>query len=287
MEVPVTVENVHLTKEKETYLATLYGKALDSRVENPILGDTFADEVVRRIDFDFEKLKLPSGGAITLPTRAKHLDSWTREFLDSHPQSTVLHLGCGLDSRVFRIDPPATVRWYDVDLPDVIELRRRLYPARHDYEMIPSSVTDPHWLARIPAERPVLVVAEGLVQYLSEQDAVALFNRITEHFLCGQIIFDAYSRLTVRLINLAVRLNALLSKPTTAGTRMFLPFGIDDPREIEKKVPRLRLITSVPFLTMPELVALLVHSRLQRMVYRALEHFAWYRRSIQHLRYEF
>ena len=86
---------------------------------------------------------------------------------ESSPQtlsSTVLHLGCGLDSRVFRIDPPATVRWYDVDLPDVIDLRRRLYPERHDYELIATSVTDLRWLDGIPADRPVLVVAEGLVQ---------------------------------------------------------------------------------------------------------------------------
>ena len=209
---------VHLTKERETYLSTLYGKALDSRAEHPILGDTFADEVVRRIDFDFEKLNLPQGGAITLPMRAKHLDGWAREFLAAHPESTVLHLGCGLDSRVFRIDPPATVRWYDVDLPDVIELRRRLYPERHDYQMIASSVTDLHWLDGIPGDRPVLVVAEGLVEYLPEWEAVALFNRITEQFPSGQLIFDAYSRLTVGMINLLVRLTALRSKPTAAGS---------------------------------------------------------------------
>jgi O-methyltransferase involved in polyketide biosynthesis len=282
------VEKVRLTKEKETYLSTLYGKALDSRAENPILGDTFADEVVRRIDYDFEKLKLAKGGSITLPMRAKHLDSWTREFLAAHPNSTVLHLGCGLDSRVFRIDPPATVRWYDVDLPDVIELRRRLYPERHDYEMIAvTSVTHLHWLDGIAADRPVFVVAEGLVSYLSPKDGIALFNRVTEQFPSGQIVFDAYSRLTVRLINLAVRLTTLRSKPTATGTRVFLPWGIDDPRALEKQVPRLRLVTAVSFLTMPELVKLLLHSRAQRMVYRVMEHWAWYRRSMQHLRYEF
>jgi O-methyltransferase involved in polyketide biosynthesis len=67
-------------------------------------------------------LKLPSGAAISLPVRAKHLDGWTREFLAAHPRSTVLHLGCGLDTRVYRVDPPAGARWYDVDLPAVIEL---------------------------------------------------------------------------------------------------------------------------------------------------------------------
>lgn len=223
------VEKVRLKKEKETYLSTLYGKALDSRAEKPILGDTFADEVVRRIDYDFEKLKIPKDASITLPMRAKHLDSWTREFLAAHPNSTVLHLGCGLDSRVYRIDPPVTVRWYDVDLPDVIELRRSLYPERYEYEMIGVSVTDLHWLDGIAADRPVLVVAEGLVMYLSAKDGVVLFNRITEQFPSGQIVFDAYSRLTVRLINLAVRLTTLRSKPTATGTRVFLPWGIDDP----------------------------------------------------------
>jgi len=281
------VEKVHLTKEHETYLSTLYGKALDSRAENPILGDTFADEVVRRIDFDFEKLNLAQGGSITLPIRAKHLDSWAREFLDAHPESTVLHLGCGLDSRVFRIDPPATVRWYDVDLHDVIELRRRLYPERHDYEMIASSVTDLRWLDGIAGDRPVLVVAEGLVEYLPKKEAVALFSRITEQFSSGQIIFDAYSRLTVGLLNLMVKLTSLRSKPTAAGTSVFLPWGIDDPRDLEREVPRLRLVTATPFLTIPELVALLTHSRAQAMLYRVLERFDWYKRSMQHLRYEF
>jgi O-methyltransferase involved in polyketide biosynthesis len=279
------VEKVRLPNESETYLPTLYGKALDSRAEHPILGDTFADDIVHRIDFDFEKLKLAKGGAITLPMRAKHLDSWTREFLAANPSSTVLHLGCGLDSRVFRIDPPSTVRWYDVDLPDVIELRRRLYPQRHDYELIATSVTDLRWLDTIPADRPVMVVAEGLVQYLPERDGVALFKRITEQFPSGQIIFDAYSRLTVRLINLMVRL--IRSKPTAAGTGVFLPWGIDDPRELEQQVPGLRLVTAVSFLTMPELVKLLLQSRAQAMVYRVLERFEWYRKSMQHLRYEF
>jgi O-methyltransferase involved in polyketide biosynthesis len=185
---------VRLTKEKETYLITLYGKALDSRTENPILGDTFADAVVRKIDFDFEKLKSPKGAEVSLPVRAKHFDQWTREFLAAHPASTVLNLGCGLDSRVFRIDPPPGVRWYDVDLPDVIDLRKQLYPECHDCVLISSSVTDPGWLDGIPADRPVIVVAEGLLQYLSEHEVIALFSRITGKFPGGQIIFDAYSR---------------------------------------------------------------------------------------------
>ena len=123
---------IRLTEEKETYLATLYGKALDAAVEHPILGDHFAADAVARIDYDFKELKLPNGGEITLPMRAWHFDQWTRAFLAANPEATVLHLGCGFDTRVYRIDPGPNVRWYDIDYPDVIALREQLYSKREE-----------------------------------------------------------------------------------------------------------------------------------------------------------
>lgn len=271
-------EKVQLTKENETYLVTLYGKALDSRTDNPILGDNFADDVVRHIDFDFEKLKSPEGASITLPLRAKHLDQWTREFLVKNPDSIVLNLGCGLDSRVFRIDPPATVSWYDIDFPEVIELRRRLYPERHDYIMIGSSVTDPGWLDGIPASRPVIVVAEGMLPYLSEQEVIAFFSRITGKFPHGQFVFDAYSRLMVRLINMT---------PAVKSGGVFLAWGIKNPRDLEKQVPRLRLVTAIPFLTMPEFIERMPPSLIGTIVYRIIRAIPFFRNLILHVRYEF
>lgn len=199
-------EKVHLTKDKESYLPTVYGKALDSRSKDPILGDKFSAEALSKIDFDFNKIYV-KGSEVSVAVRAKHLDGWAREFLAANPTATVLHLGCGLDSRVFRIDPPATVRWYDVDMPDVIEIRKKIYPELHDYQMIGSSVTDPHWLDRIPGDRPVLVVAEGLMSYLTEKDVVDLFNRITEKFPHGDIVFDVHSGLMNWVLNRALAHN--------------------------------------------------------------------------------
>ncbi|HMK45450.1 MAG TPA: class I SAM-dependent methyltransferase [Methanocella sp.] len=271
-------EKVRLTKEHDTYLLTLYGKALDNRAKNPILGDWFADEVVRKIDYDFGELRIVRGTDTSVPVRAKHLDGWTREFIAANPVSTVLHLGCGLDSRIFRIDPPATVRWYDVDYPEVIELRRRLYPERHDYVMIGSSITEHGWLDEIPADRPVLVVAEGVLQYLSEQEGIALFGWITERFSGGQIIFDAYSRLMVRLVSQLFVLKR-------AGTS--LRWGIGDPLKLEELVPRLELDTEVPFITLPEMVERQPQSRVRRAIHGIASRFRYYRRMVQHLRYRF
>jgi O-methyltransferase involved in polyketide biosynthesis len=271
-------EKVHVPEERKSYLSTIYGKALDARAQHPILGDTYADDAIRRIDFDFDKLAVAGDAAITLPFRAKLFDDWTREFLDAHPDATVLHLGCGLDTRVFRIDPPPTVRWYDVDLADAIDLRRQLYPDRPGYEMIATSVADLNWLDAVPGDKPVLVVAEGLVQYLSVDDRGALFNRITEQFPSGEITFDAYGPATTAVLSFALRL-------ARTGLRLYGP--IKDGHEIEEQVPRLRLVSAVSFLTLPEMVPLLIHSKAQGWLYRRMEHWKWYRDSMQHFRYEF
>jgi len=269
---------IRLTKEKETYLATLYGKALDATAEHPILGDRYAADAVARIDYDFAALKLPSGGEITLPLRAWHFDQWTRAFLAATPVSTVLHLGCGLDTRVYRIDPGPQVRWFDVDFPDVIALREQLYPERAGYQRIGASVTDRAWLDAIPGDTPVFVVAEGLVMYLHEQAGTALFRRITQQFPRGQIAFDGYSRAMVRLV-------ARLA--TVRGAQVELHWGVDDPHDLERHIRGLRLVENVAFLTMPELLRRSAKSSRSWALYRVLARVPFYQNLIRHLRYAF
>ncbi|WP_375770656.1 class I SAM-dependent methyltransferase [Archangium gephyra] len=271
-------KKVHLSKDKATYLATLYGKAMDASAESPILGDRFAADAVARIDYDFEALKLPRGGEITLPMRARHFDQWTRAFLAANPESTVLHLGCGLDTRVYRIDPGPKVRWFDVDLPEVIALREQLYPEREGYRRMGASVTEPAWLEAIPGDTPVLVIAEGLMMYLHEKDGTALLRRITERFPSGQIAFDGYSGAMVRLVSRLA---------TVRGAKVELVWGVDDPHALEKQVPKLRLVESVGFLTMPELVGRLSKNGFTRVMHGAMGRLPFYRNLVRHLRYEF
>lgn len=212
-------------------LATLYGRALDARSPDPILGDRLSAETMDKIDFDPKQTGLRPGDHYSVAMRAEFLDGWTREYLAAHPEAVVLHLGCGLDTRVWRVNPGSGVSWYDIDLPDVIKLRERLFGDRTGSTMIGASVTDPSWLDQIPRDRPVLVVAEGLVYYLSEDDGPALLRRIVNTFGAGQLIFDGFSRLGIRL----QRLNGAVTK---AGAT--LQWGIDWPNELEVIDYRLR-----------------------------------------------
>jgi O-methyltransferase involved in polyketide biosynthesis len=109
----------------------------------------------------------------------------------------VLHLGC-LDTRVFHIDPPVSVNWFDVDELEVIDLREKLYPERDRYHMIGSPLEDLRWLDEVPRDRPALILAEGVLPYLAESDVKALLNAFTRHFPARQMVFDAFLPWAVR-----------------------------------------------------------------------------------------
>ena len=178
--------SVDLSGPAQTMLTTLYCKALDADFDQPILGDRFAKEAVGRIDYDWRELGVAGRWAPLVTVRTAQYDIWASQFLAVHQHATVVHLGCGLDSRVFRLDPGPGVEWYDVDYPDVIALRKKLFPTRPRYHLVATSATDPSWLDRIPADRPVLLLAEGISMYLTEHEGVALLQRVVDRFRSGR-----------------------------------------------------------------------------------------------------
>ncbi|PCC75257.1 O-Methyltransferase involved in polyketide biosynthesis [Nannocystis exedens] len=229
----MTPEKVTLTAEKETLLITLCAKAGESRLPDSLLRDEYAARAVERIDYDFKKLKVDRNLMIGVSMRAHIFDGWTREFLARHPAATVLHMGCGLDTRVFRVDPGPGVRWFDVDYPEVIALRERLYPAREGYAMIPTSVTGPGWIEEIPADRPTLILAEGLMMYVGVEAVPRLVSRLLEHFAHGELAFDGFSKRGARMI---------LRHQAVKATGASMHWTIEEPRALEREFPKLRLI---------------------------------------------
>jgi len=231
--------HVDLSGAPQTMLATFYAKALDADLEKPILGDRFAKEIVERIDYDWRRTAITPGNSPSVTTRSAHFDGWVRQFLAVNPDAVVLHLGCGLDARALRLDPGPGVEWYDVDYPDVVHLRRQLYPARAHYHVIPASVTDASWFAEIPTGRPTLMIGEGLTMYLTPDDGVALLRRVVEHAPSGELQFDAFNRLGIK----SQWLNAVVRR---AGAT--LHWGINGPDDIVDAVPGVRLLSWVsPF----------------------------------------
>jgi O-methyltransferase involved in polyketide biosynthesis len=267
-------EKVHFTKEKETLLFTLYGKALHSLAKNPVLRDEWAENAVDHIDYDFGRLKVREYESLLIASRARQFDIFTDQYLSAHPNATVLHLGCGMDSRIFRIDPPPSVRWFDIDYPDVIELRKHLFPERTGYNMIGSSLSDLGWLENVPADRPVMVVAEGVMMYLTEEIVKQLLNGIVNHFPSGQIVFDAWNHLALR----GAQHRGIKETGASFG------WAIDDPQDIRKLEPRLQLVKE--FRT-TELVAYTRMSWVMRALVHVMDVFPSLRRMNRVLLYQF
>jgi O-methyltransferase involved in polyketide biosynthesis len=180
---------------EQTAFLTEYARALDSRWPRPILGDKLADEIVAKIDYDFAGLGVPVSVVCQWALHAKMLDDRVRNFASEHPDAVVVDLGAGLDAGMFRVDPPASVDWYSVDLPHVIELRDAVVPAAERAQSAAASVADDQWTDTIPADRPTMLIADGLLAFLSEPVIVGLFRHITEHFQSGELPFNYYGRI--------------------------------------------------------------------------------------------
>lgn len=230
-----STDKIRLTAEKETLFITLCAKALDFRSKNPILNDSAANDLVEKTGINIGKYA-DLGNSINV-VRAKQFDEWTKEFITKNKNAVVIYPGCGLDTRITRIQPPAQITWFDIDYPEVIDLRKTFYAETDEYKMIGSSITVQSWLEKIPADRPVLIIAEGVLEYLPAAEVKIFFNRLTDHFSQGQIIFDTMNAFAVQAGN------KKLKKMTGAVLR----WAVDDVNEVDKLNPKLRRVNAMPF----------------------------------------
>ncbi|MEZ0049819.1 O-methyltransferase involved in polyketide biosynthesis [Mycobacterium sp. MAA66] len=188
----ISVES--LTPLEKTALLTVYARALDNRARRSILGDTWADSVVAAIDYDFAGLRVQTSVACQTALRAKMLDDRVRAFTAAHPDAVVVDLGGGLDSGYHRVSPPATVDWYTVDLAGISELRDQVLPSNPAAHTVVASVAETNWAAMIPADRPTMLVADGLFAFLTEPVIAGVFRSVTEHFGSGELAFNDYGQ---------------------------------------------------------------------------------------------
>ncbi len=194
---PAQTHKIQLTEIQKTLLVTLNAKALDSHSKNSILHDNKADEIVKMIDYDFKEFK-SFGTENLLVIRAKQYDEWIKDFIKANHNALILNLGCGLDTRFTRINPDEKINWFDIDFPDVVKLRKNFYSDTNNYRMIGSTLTDPDWILNIPEDRPAMIIAEGVFEYLTEVEVKTLLSRITDRFRNSQIAFDVVSPYAIK-----------------------------------------------------------------------------------------
>ncbi|WP_197383092.1 class I SAM-dependent methyltransferase [Mycolicibacterium mengxianglii] len=239
------------TPAQESLFLTLGSRALDSRLPRPFLGDTMADRIITTTGYGLDKFpqlntKLLDrrSKVFDVAVRSKVIDGMVRRFVLRHPNAVVLDLGAGLDGRISRVDPPTTVEWYDVDFPVVADLRRKLLPQSANAHNVGADLTDPAWLRDIPSDRPAMIVADGVVLFLTQEDFVALLNRLTTHFPGGELALNAYTTHAMRTFKRSRAMRAIagdLANP-----------GLNDPGLLEHWVNGLTLLDEIFLTRTPE-----------------------------------
>lgn len=177
-----------LGEVQETLLIPLYGRARDAVARHSILHDMRARDIVGALDYDFRRFR---GGSLPgSVVRTSIFDGWVREFLRDHPEGTVVEIGCGLNTRFERVDN-GRLRWFDLDLPDTIELRRHFFADSPRRRTLAGSVFDADWMAAVAAApRPVLFVAEAVFLYFPAEQVRDALRQLADRFPGSLIALD-------------------------------------------------------------------------------------------------
>lgn len=208
---------MNLNNESKTLFIPLLGKALMSK-EKVFLHDKKAEEIISKINYDFNSLKQSKYLSMYMSLRAMLIDKLCNKYILENSNTTIIHLGCGLDSRCLRVNQNYN-KWYDLDYENVISIRKEYYEENSKYIMLGYSVTDYEWLEKIEYNDNVLIVMEGLTMYLSEDEIHELLVNLNNKFNNIYLIFDAYTKKGVRLSKIKNPVNKMNAK---------IKYGIDD-----------------------------------------------------------
>ncbi|MBN2085729.1 MAG: class I SAM-dependent methyltransferase [Anaerolineales bacterium] len=231
---------VELGDVPKTLFLPLWGRACESRKADPLLVDKKALEILDRVDFNFSAVagnisELSKAGWIM---RSICTDRVVTRFLEKHPQAAVVNIGCGLDTTFDRIDN-GQLHWFDLDLPDVIALRRKFIPESGRRKFLSASFLEEGWRKEIQPAENVLFVAAGVFYYFREEEIRNFFQTLADEFPGGEMLFDACSPIGVKTANRMVVRRAGMDE------RSFLRWELNRTEDILSWDPRFRILNTI------------------------------------------
>jgi O-methyltransferase involved in polyketide biosynthesis len=199
--------DLQLAGVPRTLLMPLWNRAKATSANSRIISDSKAVEIVGRLTVDFEALDkgMNSSSGFFQVARARVMDDIIRGFLAHNPNATIVDLGAGLDTAFWRVDN-GLLRWFDVDLPQVITLRKQLISETDRSRSISASILDPDWVHEIePRTDGVLLFASGVLIYFRKAELHELFSILSNAFPGADLVFDTQSRISVLFGNIALK----------------------------------------------------------------------------------
>jgi O-methyltransferase involved in polyketide biosynthesis len=224
---------VKLNGVAETALIPLWAKASETRSAKPIIQDFKAVELVEQIDYDFDKFKNSRLTQTGVAIRTRLFDSAAEAFITEYPAANIINIGAGLDTRFTRVDN-GQIKWFDLDLPEIIAVRSQFFFDTDRCRMIAKSVFDYSWLDEIQDKKaPALLIAEGILMYFTETQIQELLTRLRESFPHSEMLLETIS------VFMSKNSNQHETLKKTGGR---FSWGLNDGSELERLVPGLKYL---------------------------------------------
>lgn len=153
------------------------------------------------------------------------IDKMIIKFLEENEQSNVVFLGAGLETSYNRINNK-TANFYQVDLPDVIDIRKRVLGNSENEKLISGDMFALEWIKEIDTQIPTIIVVSGVYQYFDKDKIVDMIKKMKSIFLKGELVFDATNSKGLEVANKYVK------KTGNVNAQMY--FSIDNPNEFVK-----------------------------------------------------
>lgn len=192
---------ISLGDVETTALIPVAIKASETLRKNPRVRDEVAVEMIKNLGIDtapYDKFMSHEG----VIARTVMLDRMVKDFIAQNPKAVIVNMGAGFDNRFSRVDN-GSIFWFDLDLPDSIELRKKVFSERERVSMIPGSVLEDSWCAAVKAEiaktnSKILFLAEGLFMYLTLEEIAKLLSVLKRNFPNATLIAEQNNPLMVK-----------------------------------------------------------------------------------------
>ena len=160
-------------------------RARENDRPNPLFRDPFARRLAGTRGQRIAE-RLTASDSWAWVTRTYLFDRFIRERI-AQGTDTVVNLAAGLDARPYRMDLPASLRWFEVDLPDLLAYKEEALAGekpRCALERIALDISDTAARRSLfdrlrGGAKRVLVITEGLLIYLTAEEVAALAKDLT------------------------------------------------------------------------------------------------------------
>ncbi|MGF1636523.1 MAG: class I SAM-dependent methyltransferase [Cyclobacteriaceae bacterium] len=224
---------------QETLLIPLYGRALESKKAMPILKDTKSAMIVDSLDYPFHRFSdQDSQRSLTRTTiRTAIIDQVVNEWIDQHPNGTIVELGCGLNTRFERTDN-GKINWYDLDLPDVYNIWQQFFSPTDRRSFLACSAFDLSWMQQVAAQQTeaILIISEASVIYFDKSQVMELFQNIAKILPGAYYLFDSTQQIFIDYLGRNDALKYCSAK---------MKWALDEHSELESWVPGLEFLQKI------------------------------------------